>query len=333
MQPKVSIIIPAFNVEKYLVQCLDSVINQTIKDIEIICVDDGSTDSTGIILDHYKLLDDRIVVIHRENGGLSIARNTGIEVAKGEYLGFVDSDDFVDVEMFELLYNSAKQHDSDVVITNLHLYMNKTKEILPYRDIVQLFHYERDGKFYAKQNPGVVKLIGVWDKLYRRDFIEKYKLRNPEKRIYEDALFTYQSLILAENISVVSQPLYYYRKDVGNAITDKEITNDNYKNDFLLNLKDIRAFMNKQKVYDSFCVPFLEYQFEFGLFHQSNIRSFNYFQIFFQQMQEMMLENDYQTIYNHGLSRHQWYAQRLQKRELKECYHTLRQKQISIYDL
>ena len=103
MQPKISIVIPAYNAEKYLSQCLDSIINQTLKDIEIICVNDGSTDRTGAILDSYKLIDNRIIVIHKENKGQSMARNTGMAIASGDYIGFVDSDDFVDLEMFELL--------------------------------------------------------------------------------------------------------------------------------------------------------------------------------------------------------------------------------------
>jgi len=333
MQPKISIVIPAYNAEKYLSQCLDSIINQTLKDIEIICVNDGSTDRTGAILDRYKLMDDRIIVIHRENGGLSVARNTGIEAANGEYLGFVDSDDFVDEEMFESLYNSACRYDSDVVISNFHLFMDDTKKICPYRDIVRMYHLECEGSFNAKANTDIVKFIGAWDKLYRRSFIEQHKLRNPVNRIYEDALFTFQTLVLADRVSVVSNPLYYYRKNVNGAITDKEVKNDKYKNDFLLNLKDIRTFLEQQNSYPLFAKAFLQFAFEFALFHQNNITSKRFFKEFFNAMREITQVSDYATIQEHGLSRHRWYAQRLQNNELRECYYVLRKKRISIYDL
>ena len=103
---KVSVIVPVYNCEKYLKKCLDSLVNQTLKDIEIICVNDGSTDNSGRILEEYT--DSRIKIITKENGGLSSARNAGIAVAKGEYLGFVDSDDWVDLDFYEKLYNTAK---------------------------------------------------------------------------------------------------------------------------------------------------------------------------------------------------------------------------------
>ena len=106
MSEKISIIIPVYNVEKYLRRCLNSIINQTYKDIEIILVDDGSTDNSGKICDEYKEKDNRIVVIHKENGGLSDARNAGIDIAKGKYIGFIDSDDFADIRMYEIIYNN-----------------------------------------------------------------------------------------------------------------------------------------------------------------------------------------------------------------------------------
>ena len=102
---KISIIVPVFNVEKYLSECLNSLINQTLKDIEIICVDDGSTDSSPSILEEFRNKDERIKVIRQENSGVSVARNNGLAIAQGEYVGFVDSDDWVDADFFEKLYS------------------------------------------------------------------------------------------------------------------------------------------------------------------------------------------------------------------------------------
>lgn len=113
---KVSIIVPVYNVEKYLKRCLDSLVNQTLKDIEIICVNDGSTDGSLAILNEYVRNDDRIVVINQENSGQSVARNRGIDVAKGEYIGFVDSDDWVCEDYFERLHNSAIQNNAEIAV-------------------------------------------------------------------------------------------------------------------------------------------------------------------------------------------------------------------------
>ena len=111
--PKVSVIIPVYNVENYLRQCLDSVVNQTLSDIEIICVDDGSTDNSGKILDEYATKDSRIKVIHKENGGYGKAMNVGLDNAIGEYIGIVEPDDYIALDMYETLYNIAKEKDLD----------------------------------------------------------------------------------------------------------------------------------------------------------------------------------------------------------------------------
>ena len=112
---KVSIIVPVYNIEKYLAKCLDSLINQTLEDIEIICVNDGSTDNSAEILNEYAQKDCRIKIINQDNAGLSAARNTGINAANGEYIGYVDSDDWIDLNFYEKLYNAAKDTDADIV--------------------------------------------------------------------------------------------------------------------------------------------------------------------------------------------------------------------------
>ena len=112
--PAISVIVPIFNVENYVRKCVDSILNQTFSDIEIILVDDGSTDASGRICDEYLSKDDRIRVIHKENGGLSDARNAGLDMCTGEYIGFVDGDDYIDGDMYELLYKNLIQYDADI---------------------------------------------------------------------------------------------------------------------------------------------------------------------------------------------------------------------------
>ena len=119
---KVSILMPACNVEKFLRECMDSVVGQTLKDIEIICIDDGSKDSTGDILDEYAEQDDRIKVIHKPNSGYGHSMNVGLQNATGEYVGIIETDDFADPDMFEKLYEVAKRTDADVVKSNYYTY-------------------------------------------------------------------------------------------------------------------------------------------------------------------------------------------------------------------
>lgn len=114
-QPKVSVIIPVYKVEKYLVQCLDSIVGQTLKDIEIIIVDEGDKDACRYIIDHYEQADKRVIAIHEKNGGYGASVNKGFDIAKGEYIGIVESDDFIAPEMYEEMYNYAKKLDADVV--------------------------------------------------------------------------------------------------------------------------------------------------------------------------------------------------------------------------
>ena len=118
--PIISVIIPIYNVEEFLPKCIDSVLNQTLKNVEIILVDDGSTDNSSIICDEYALLDNRITVIHKKNEGLSASRNIGIDVAKGNYLAFVDSDDWIEESMFEIMYNTIVTNDADMVVCNYY---------------------------------------------------------------------------------------------------------------------------------------------------------------------------------------------------------------------
>ena len=119
-KPSVTLIVPVYNVEKYLNRCIDSILNQTLEDFELILVDDGSKDNSGNICDEYMRKDRRVKVIHKENGGLSDARNSGIEISTGEYLSFIDSDDWVEKEFLETLYNNAIKYQAEIVIVNLH---------------------------------------------------------------------------------------------------------------------------------------------------------------------------------------------------------------------
>ena len=210
---KVTVIIPVYNVEKYVKQCLESVINQTFKDIEIIVVNDGTKDNSIKIVEEYTS-DKRIKIINKENGGLSSARNIGIKAAKGKYICFVDSDDFIDKSMIEELYNVIEETNSDVVENDVFLYDNKTGKIK-----------ERKNENSYCQEKGVY-LYGicsseVWNKIYKKDFLIKNGIFFEEGIIHEDDLFLIKVLLLSKRISNLHKNLYYYRINrPGSTMTD-----------------------------------------------------------------------------------------------------------------
>ena len=203
MKPLVSVIVPIYNVEKYLEKCIDSIINQTLKEIEIILVDDGSTDNCPRIIDEYAQKDKRVIAIHKENGGQGSARNAGLDIASGEYIGFVDSDDWIDLNMYEELYNSLIVNKADIAICNRNIYNE---------DYICKSKVEVKGILYENVNSNIINYIssdmfypnalGVVNKLYRRDLIRNNNIRfNDVKKVgSEDTLFNYEILLYTSRI-------------------------------------------------------------------------------------------------------------------------------------
>lgn len=216
--PKVSVVIPIYNVERYLRQCLDSVVNQTLKDIEIICVDDGSPDNCGSIIDEYAQKDNRIVAIHKENGGYGSAINYGFSIAKGEYVGIVESDDWIAPNMYELLYNKAIQSGSDVVkgaFWNVEDSANDQKYISQF--VIDIYkHHET---FNLKSDPEIIAhFASIWSAIYKKDWLKKNNIKMVEDiRPYEDLPFLAESYSRANSITLVPIPIYFYRKDAANS--------------------------------------------------------------------------------------------------------------------
>lgn len=205
---KVSVIIPVYNVENYLRKCLDSLVNQTLKDIEIIVVNDGTTDNSQEIIDEYvKKYSKKVVSIIQENGGQGTARNTGLLHAKGEYIGYVDSDDYVEENMYEELYKKAKEEDSDIVICG----NNVVKE-----------NYD----FLSKEEVDKEFLLGkmaVWNKIYKKNIIVDNKIQFRSKVWYEDLDFTMKVYFSSKKISYVDKPLYNYLLREGSTMNNNNI--------------------------------------------------------------------------------------------------------------
>lgn len=212
MQPKISIVVPVYNVEIYLRECLDSLINQTLEDIEIICVNDGSTDSSPQILEEYASKDSRIKIFHQENQGVSAARNLGIKNVTSEYLMFVDSDDWIELNALEILYKTIKEKNSDILLFsyfNCRGYLIKKDERL--RTIVRIAQDEniKFNDYYKELFDAPLLVCG---KLYKTEFIHKNNIfYNLDISCCEDRIFSIEAYINAESISVLDKGFYYYR--------------------------------------------------------------------------------------------------------------------------
>ncbi|MDR1493195.1 MAG: glycosyltransferase [Planctomycetaceae bacterium] len=203
MFPKISIIIPVYNAEPYLRECLDSVINQTMREIQIICVNDGSTDGSPAILEEYAAKDTRILVVNKENGGVASARNTAFSYVTGKYLLFVDSDDTVDLRLCEKVYTKAEQSNADFV-----LFFHDTPNG---HEFICDMSISPNDKVAWEEKKTILNFGTVWGKLWKTDFLKKYNLKSYEKiHGMEDALFFWEGLVLAEKISVVPESLYHY---------------------------------------------------------------------------------------------------------------------------
>lgn len=207
--PKISVIVPVYNVEKYVHRCIDSIINQTYKDIEIILVDDGSTDKSGEICDDYAKLDTRIKVIHKKNGGLSDARNIGIENSTGEYISFVDSDDYIHYDMIKCLYINIKEYKANISICGYEkTYCDNMKNIgaVELKDIQCLNNVEAIHLLFDENLDS--NFVVAWGKLYQRKLFKD--IIYPINKIHEDEFTTYKLLYTSKKIVYDSTQLYYY---------------------------------------------------------------------------------------------------------------------------
>ena len=205
MKQLVSIIIPIYNVEKYLEQCIKSLINQTYRNLEIILINDGSTDKSTKICEKYKNQDNRIVFINKKNGGAASAKNEGLKIAKGDYITFVDSDDFIEPDMIEYMVNTIKKYNSDIIqcsFTNLYKNTERFKQDkiveqkISSKDFLELFLKKWDSSLF-------------WNKLFKREVIENVFFK--EGRCIDDEFFTYKCVINSKSIVTSNKIVYNYR--------------------------------------------------------------------------------------------------------------------------
>jgi glycosyltransferase involved in cell wall biosynthesis len=202
----ISIIVPVYNVEEYLTNCLDSICNQTLKEIEIIIINDGSTDNSSEIIKEFQKNDKRIKVITQKNQGLSAARNAGLDIATGEYIGFVDSDDFISPDMYMDLYNKILEYDTDIVICNHYILENDSlRTNSNYSDY--LIETDKKYTYYLLRDEAIKNF--VWSRLYKKELFDG--VRFPIGKVFEDIYLSFYLLGKIKNSYYISEPLYCYR--------------------------------------------------------------------------------------------------------------------------
>ncbi|MEI0700190.1 glycosyltransferase, partial [Brachyspira intermedia] len=208
---KISVIIPVYNVEKYLDKCLTSIINQSLKDIEIICINDGSTDSSLQILESYKEKDNRIIIINQKNLKQAAARNNGLKIAKGEYISFVDSDDYIEKDFLKKLYQTAINNNADIAASNVQEFIDDDFFYdISYVSKMTFFFYEKRILVTPEDKFGIIYSCSIWNKIYRREFLTKNNISFFENLFLEDVSFNQISTILANKIILVKDVYYYY---------------------------------------------------------------------------------------------------------------------------
>ena len=235
MKPRISVIVPVYNAEQYLCNCVDSILNQQLKDIEVILVNDGSTDKSGEMCNDYEQLDKRVRVLHLENQGVSNARNRGIEIASGDYIGFVDADDWIEEKMYSSMLNEISKVNADVAICSYIIFRENSERYvgLPWKDhsifekkaiaeqVMPVFVAPMDLELNSKQ----IVMGSVWRCLFKKEVISVNKIEFDTKMTYtEDLIFLLQFLSKSEKVLTLNTPYYHYRNNKA-GITQKYVSN------------------------------------------------------------------------------------------------------------
>ena len=270
---KASVILPVYNVEDYLEECLDCILNQTLKEIEVICVDDGSSDRSLEILINYAQKDERIIVLTQKNKGAGAARNYGLSIAKGKYLSFLDSDDVCDLSLLEKSVERAEEKSADIVIykvSQFKLDSNNEKEFCKWAYHSENFSQE---VFTYKDSPK--KIFNsfqnwAWNKLFRRDFIEKNGIKFQEIKRTNDLLFTCTALICAKRITLLDEMLYFYRVGMTN---NCQATNYKAPLDFYYAFLALKDFLIAKGIYEDVEESFVNHALGGCLYNLRSIKN------------------------------------------------------------
>lgn len=255
----VSVILPVYNVEQYLDKCLTSIENQTLKKLEIICVDDGSTDGSLEIIRNHQNKDHRIRVITQQNGGAGKARNEGMKIARGKYLSFLDADDYIDEDTFRLAVDRAEKNDADITIYKAYLYDNQTGKETQNNYSVRVDKLPRKEVFSRNDILGNIftDIMGwAWDKLYKASFVYNSGLKFQEQRTTNDMYFVYASLLKAPRITVLNKHLYHQRRNVSTSLSN---TREKSWNCFYNALLKVKEELQRNELYGIYEQDFVNY--------------------------------------------------------------------------
>ncbi len=242
MEPLITVIVPVYNVEAYLPRCVESIIKQTYHNIEIILVDDGSTDNSGSLCDEFAKKDKRILVIHQKNAGISAARNSALDLAKGEYIAFIDSDDYISEHMISTLYEKLEQTKADMAICNYHKWLENEEKLLKSKLSIddKVVTKEEAFEFLFCEELSVFMPV-AWNKLYRRKLWQE--LRYPKGRCHEDEYVIHHVLEGCSRVAIVPEEMYYYRIRSGSIMATRAIS---ASRDFVNSLLDRRSFFEEK---------------------------------------------------------------------------------------
>lgn len=262
---KISIIIPVHNAASYLEQTLNSLVHQSLKEIEIICINDGSTDGSLDILKTFSKQDNRIKLINQINKGIGLSRNLGISLSRGEYIAFVDADDFVTESTYEKAYSKALENDYDVVMFGFHCLLDDGSDIHPdvkkYFDIASLFESEAipDIFNYKDIKKNILrKSWNIWNKLYKAEFIKKNRLEFLNT-YFQDSPFYLETLVIAEKIGFLNEKLYTYRLQNPNSVT-----NTHYKSEkvfeFFIVVDEMKKMLLRRNKFEELKIQYIEFK-------------------------------------------------------------------------
>ena len=286
---------PVYNVEEYLEECLDSVVNQTLKDIEIICVNDGSTDNSLDILKGYAQKDNRIIILDEINEGAGISRKKGLNISKGEYVAFVDADDILNLRYLELAYKNGITNDSELVFFKVKLFDTNVnwEGIHEKFDLSQFFPKNKDFTnftFNWRDVKPIVfnKFTNIWNCLFKGDFLRKNDFYFPKKLSFNDVPLHVQSIIYANRISFVPEVLYDYRMFNKNSITINTHTNNNVF-DFFKIISFLKIFLIKNKLDDELKLEFIHFILDHGTYHLNRIDNYDIKECFFEKLKSELL--------------------------------------------
>lgn len=296
-KPILSIIVPIYNTEKYLDRCITTILNQTLKNIELILINDGSTDSSLKIIKKYEKIDNRIKIIDQLNVGLSSTRNKGIKIAKGKYIAFVDSDDYIDnKKAYELMVKIAEQKKSEIVIGN-YLFVNEKNQLWPRYDkniFTNPLNFKKNSFLKNKKIFYDSLSQGVWNKIYKRTFITQNNLKFPDGLIFEDTPFSLEVVSLSKKISILPINVYNYYIGRQESLSRKKGIK---QLDFLKTAELSKNVAKKYKIYEKYFPYFIWLVLPV---HQLDIIENKYRKLFFNTLKENITKEDFTLVLKYG---------------------------------